>query len=129
MHFKYILLIGVSFMPLFVFAARGPSNLFELIALFIRILGALIPLLIGLALVWFLWGAAKFILNADDKFEREEGSKRMLWGIIALFVMVSVWGLVGILAQTFGVDTILPLFPGRDIPPPPPPKPPYILGA
>jgi hypothetical protein len=36
----------------------------------------------------------------------------MLWGIIALFVMFSVWGLVGILASTFGVRVCLPGAPG-----------------
>ena len=68
---------------------------------------------IGIALVGFLWGVAKFILAAEDTSKREEGRNLMLYGIIALFVMISIWGLVTILAGTFGIDTsIVPRFPG-----------------
>jgi hypothetical protein len=58
-------------------------------------------LVLALALLFFFWGVAKFILNADNDEKRTEGKKVMIWGIIALFVMVSVWGLINILANTF----------------------------
>ena len=57
--------------------------------------------LFSLALLVFLWGVAKFILKADNDTERAKGKQVMLWGLIALFVMLSVWGIVYILAQTF----------------------------
>ncbi|MEK7179348.1 MAG: hypothetical protein AAB727_03805, partial [Patescibacteria group bacterium] len=77
--------------------------LFQLIDRFIQILNALIPLIIGVALVGFLYGVAKFILAADDSSKREEGRQLMIWGVIGLFVMVSVWGIVNVVAQTFGI--------------------------
>ena len=100
-------LVGAFGFPLLAFA-QAPRDLIGLINLFLKILGALIPLLVGIALVAFLWGVAKFILNADDSTKRKEGSQLMIYGIIGLFVMLAVWGLVGILGQTFGVKTILP---------------------
>lgn len=57
--------------------------------------------LFALALLVFLWGMAKFILKADNETEREKGKQVMLWGLIALFVMLSVWGIVHILTITF----------------------------
>lgn len=49
----------------------------------------------ALALLFFFWGTAQFILNdaANDK-TREDGKKKMLWGIIALFIMFSVYGIL-----------------------------------
>jgi len=76
------------------------------------ITGSIIQLLVALAVVFFLWGAAKFIRNAEDSGKREEGRMFMLWGIIALFVIVAVWGLVGVLANTFGIGIGQPQFPG-----------------
>ena len=34
----------------------------------------------------------------------EEGKKRMVWGIVGLFLIVSIWGVVAILSTIVGVD-------------------------
>ncbi len=62
---------------------------------------AVIPLLIGLAVTAFVYGIIQFFLNPDNEEKRKAGKSYMLWGVIALFVMVSFWGLVGILSDTF----------------------------
>ncbi len=66
---------------------------------------AVIPLLITLSVVMFIVGVLKYLTKADEVKEREEGRKFMIYGIVALFVMVSIWGLVGIIQGTFGVGT------------------------
>lgn len=65
-------------------------------------------LLVGLALAYFLWGLAQFILNSSDAAKREDGKKTMLWGIIALFVMVSMWGLAGVISGSLQLDNTKP---------------------
>lgn len=60
-----------------------------------------IPLVIGIAVFLFLWGLIKYITAGGDDKAVAEARKFMTFGIIALFVMVSVWGLVGILVNTF----------------------------
>lgn len=75
----------------------------------------LIPLLFGIALLVFIWGLVKFIFASGDEEAKETGKRIMIWGIIALFVMASVWGLVNFLAQTLGVSggtLTLPSIPG-----------------
>ena len=42
-----------------------------------------------------------FIYNADNEDKKTEGKKVMMWGIIALFVMLFVWQIINILANTF----------------------------
>ena len=49
------------------------------------------------------FGLAQFIRSAGNSEAIEEGKKKMLYGVIGLFVIVSVWGLVGILRETFGI--------------------------
>ena len=59
-----------------------------------------VPFVISLAILLFLWGLARYMLNQDDADARAGARNLMLWGIVIIFVMVSLWGLVNLL-QTF----------------------------
>ncbi len=61
-------------------------------------------LLVALALVWFIWGIVIFIKNADDEKGRGEGKQKIIWGIISLFVIISMWGLVALYQQLTNVS-------------------------
>ena len=65
-----------------------------------------VPLLIGLAVVVFFWGLVKY-LNAGmgDAKNIKEARDLMIWGIIAITVMVSVWGIVKVVQTTFLGET------------------------
>ena len=81
--------------------------------------GTLIPLLMALALVALFYGLVKYIWGgADDK---DNGKRIMIWGVIALAVMTSVWGLVGLLQDATGIqdsDTVtVPTVPGIEAQP------------
>jgi len=65
------------------------------------VVNPLIILVSSLALLYFLWGVSKYILHSGNEEKRGEGYQMMIYGVIALFVMVSVWGLVGVLSNTF----------------------------
>lgn len=65
------------------------------------IIRSLIALFFSLAVLYFIWGLAKFINKSGEDKERENGRQMMIHGIIALAVMVSVWGLVTIVVNTF----------------------------
>lgn len=79
----------------------GTNNLQGLIKIFTNILQPMISVFIALALLYFFWGMSQFILHADSDVEREKGRQVMFWGIIALFVMVSVWGIIRVIQNTF----------------------------
>ncbi len=64
---------------------------------------ALIPLIFTLATLVFFWGVVQYVINGDDAEKKSKGRDFMIWGIIGLSVMISVWGLVGIVTKTFGI--------------------------
>lgn len=68
------------------------------------------PLLLSAAVIVFIVGVIKYIAGADEESKRTEGRNFMIYGLVALFVMVSVWGLVGIIQGTFGLtnSTFIP---------------------
>ena len=76
-----------------------------------------VPLLITIALVMFFVGVIRFIANAGDAQKRQEGRDAMLWGIIALFVMLSIFGILAMLTNTFGFSTFaIPQFTAENVP-------------
>jgi hypothetical protein len=82
----------------------GPNQnaiLFSLcrISLFIN---TLIPILIALAVVYFMWGVIQYAIAKDEE-AKTGGRDAMIWGLVALLVLTSMWGLVNILKKTFGV--------------------------
>jgi len=64
--------------------------------------GVLIPVLFAIAFIVFLYGIANaYILHPGDEAAVKSGHKLMLWGLIGFAVMISVWGLVNIVVNTF----------------------------
>ena len=76
-------------------------------------MGGLIPVLILVGVVTFLSGIVRFVGAGDNEEKRQAGRQVMIYGIIILFVMVSIWGFVNILQQSFfgknyGIPNYLP---------------------
>ena len=65
------------------------------------VLNPLILLAFAIALVVFMVGLVKFI--ASDK-EREEGKKKILWGLVGMFIMISAYGLIQLVLNTFSIN-------------------------
>jgi hypothetical protein len=62
---------------------------------------SVIDILIALSVIFFLYGIFKFV-RTENETERASGKQFMLWGIIGLFVMLSVMGIVSILKSSLG---------------------------
>lgn len=69
---------------------------------------SVIPLLFAVALLVFFFGVVKYVIAADGSDDREEGRWFMVYGVVGLFVMVSVWGLVAVISNTFTIGTAFP---------------------
>jgi len=69
-------------------------------------LGGFVVVGVALALVFFVWGMATFVLRAGNDSELVAARKRMLWGVIGLTLVVSVWGAVEVVRTLVGVPDI-----------------------
>jgi hypothetical protein len=74
----------------------------------------------AVALAVFMWGVVTFIAKSGDDKEIVAGRKRMVWGVIGMFLLLTVWGVVYILSVIFGFEPITtctpPFIVGGDTP-------------
>jgi hypothetical protein len=88
-------------------------DVFDVGAFFIDLINNLaVPVLFALAFIMFIWGVYEAFIATDEKGEkRKEGRKKILWGLIAFFIMVSVWGLVNIFVNSVNLNNAPPRYP------------------
>ena len=92
-------------LPFMAFAqVVNPTYLQSIIGSAKALLDQLVVFLIALAVVWFIWNVVKYTMSSDED-GKEKAKSQMIWGIVAIAVIVSVWGLVAILQGLFGVNT------------------------
>ena len=82
-------------------SAQTLQPLANLIGSIGRLVGALVPILITLALVTFFWGLVRYLYSG----KHDQGKKIMIWGLVTLFVMVSVWGIVRLAQNALNIDS------------------------
>jgi hypothetical protein len=101
------LLPFASFAPLLALAQSNPGQLTP-ISVFIKNIigfmnGTLVPAIFAIAFLVFLWGMFKtFILGGSDEDKQEEGKHLMMYSIAGFVIMVSLWGIVNLVASGFG---------------------------
>jgi uncharacterized membrane-anchored protein len=97
---KLALIVGALALPLTSFAALG--NISSLVSDIGNIVNQIIPILFAIALLGFFYGLVMYIFGKEDN--KDQAKKTMIWGVVALFVMASVWGLVTFIGNAVGVD-------------------------
>lgn len=65
---------------------------------------SILPVLYGLAILYFFWGLIQFIRNSGDEKAQGAGKSMMIYGILALFVMVAINGILVWLGGTLGIQ-------------------------
>jgi len=107
---KFIFVLIVSALPIVSFAqtTNKPcdatvNNAGDILCRIGNILNMVIPFLVGLAVIIFVWGVILFVIS-DDEEAKTKGRDRIIFGIIGLAVIIGLWGLVRIVNTTFGID-------------------------
>jgi uncharacterized membrane protein YidH (DUF202 family) len=72
----------------------------ELAKIKLHILDPIVELLFTLAVIYFLYGLVKFLWNFDNQTAKTEGKRHMIWGIVGIAIMVSVFGLLNLVMDT-----------------------------
>ncbi len=89
----------VSALPMVALAQT--QNILGVLDFFQKLFNGLIGFFITFAIVVFFWGMIQYLWKVDE--EKSKGLQTMMWGVIAIFVMVSIWGIIRLLQNTFGV--------------------------
>ena len=109
--------LSVALLPVFAFAqsplsvsqgnatANAGDGLHGLIVTVNYLLNGLIIVLITAAVVAILFQGVKLLMAGGDAKKRQEAIGGLLYGVVALAIMVSIWGLVRFLQGTLGIDS------------------------
>ncbi|MFZ2150215.1 MAG: hypothetical protein WAV15_03585 [Minisyncoccia bacterium] len=114
---KLVILAGLAMMsPLAAFAQVDTSGatstscrygsdgtLFGILCRVGEFLNSIVPVLIALGVVYFVWGVISFVMAGDEE-AKTAGRDRIIFGIIGLAVIIGMWGLVNLLRNTFDLN-------------------------
>jgi hypothetical protein len=78
------------------------SSLRDVVAFAINIISLIVPVLVALIVVIFMWFGVKYVYSADSAESKNSSREALVWGLVALFVVMSVWGIL-----RFTCDTLL----------------------
>jgi len=112
---KKVIALGLTLVPSLAFAAITDFN--GILTFAMSLLNSATVLIMAAAVVWFLIGVFQFIRAGGDAEGKSEARNKIIYGIIGLAVMASVYGLVNILVNTIGGDNrqitppVLPILP------------------
>lgn len=100
---KKIIALGfVGFAPLL--ASAEISTVDSILIKIIGWLNYIVPALVTIAVVYFIWGVITFISSSDEE-AKKNGRAKIINGLIGLFVIVAFWGIIGLVQRTFGVGS------------------------
>lgn len=118
---KYFYKKNIKYSPIFfilipfiTFAFNWQSSTFSsVIDEVISVISLAIPLLFALSFLVFFWGVSRFILNSGSTAEIQKGKSYMIWGVVALFILISIRAIIGIVARDLeiGDSSSIPLIP------------------
>lgn len=101
---KSIVLLSIVSIPNLLFAidfTMKGSSFKGVILYVVSIINVVIPILVSVAFIVFFWGLSKFVIGADNDAEVKKGKEFMLWGILALFILISIRTILGLLSNEF----------------------------
>lgn len=68
----------------------------------------LVKLLFALTVLIFIWGLIGFFKGTEDPEARKTGQQHILWGVVGIAIMISVYGIIRFVASSLGLESTLP---------------------
>jgi hypothetical protein len=87
--------------PLPVFALETVQRLIDNIVTYI--INPIIGVIFALGFAFFLFGIARYMFYAGNDTERAVGREHIKWGLVGMFIMVAVAGIINLIRNTIGV--------------------------
>ena len=96
-------------------AASAATTFGTIIDTLLNYLSYVVPALITIAVIYFIWGVISFMTSSDEE-AKKMGRTKIINGLIGLFVIVAFWGIIGVVKNTFVIgnnpnDNVLPYTP------------------
>ena len=70
------------------------------------IINPLIVFLFALAMAYFIFGIVKYLLSPGNEEVRKQSRSQMIWGVIGMFIMISVFGIMRMILTSLGENNI-----------------------
>jgi hypothetical protein len=100
---KYLLILAPLAVP---FIANAQADAFSLVQQLVNQAGGLVntalPVVFGLAILAFFWGIARYVF-AQSTDGKVDGKNVMIWSLVAIFVMTSLYGIITLAQSTLGI--------------------------
>lgn len=90
-----------------VLSSCSSGGLYSFLCRIHELLSAILPVLIALGVVYFVYGVVTYFIASDEE-AKTSGKDRIIFGVIGLAVILSIWGLVRIVTNTFGTEQPAP---------------------
>ncbi len=103
-HIIKLGVVGVALVPFLASAQSFLSIVYSLTQQFGQIISILIPIVFGMAILAFFYGIFLYIFSQSSD-SKKEGKGIMLWSLVAIFVMASVFGIIQLAQSTLGVSS------------------------
>ena len=100
---KKLFFLSLFLFPALSFGADGTAPLQVIANKILGFLKLFPPLFFALAFAYFMYGMLQYIMVADEK-KMKEARLTIFYGIIGLFVMTAVWGLIAGIMSFFGLS-------------------------
>ncbi len=100
---KKIIISSIALTAPFVALAAG--ELQNIVTVLKGLANTIVPLFMVVAVAVFLWGIIRYITSAGDEEKQKSSRNYIIYGLIGIFVMVAFWGIITVVANSFGVGT------------------------
>ena len=105
---KKLFLLGgglMASMPLVALAVgeyADSSRIGGIFGLISDILAWVIPILVTIAVIYFIWGVVQYLISGDEE-KKKKASGMITRGLIGLFIIVAFWGIIRFFSDSIGV--------------------------
>lgn len=78
------------------------TNAFFVLGRIQQVLNTVMPVLIAIAVVWFMWGVISYVISGDEE-KKKSARGHIIQGLIGLFIILAFWGIVALIMNTLGI--------------------------
>ena len=104
-YYSFAVASGMALLPAVALAQGNFQNLIGLAESALDVTNIVLVIVFVLALLVFAWGIVKYITAAGDPAKVKEARGFLWWGILGVFVLAAMFGIVQFIGNSLGIDT------------------------